>query len=268
LSDDHGIPVVALRDRRVQAANGAARRLFEDLEVGAPVEPLFDRSSRRKLDVFLREAPPGTGVELEVARADRPPDVGHFFALDMGDERLLVGCSSGMGYTEQMGELLMSANARLANIARELVKAKDAEQRFRTWLHDVIDQMPDGVLLYDKDGHLKATNRGATALSCEDPERLDPFGNAAVIELRALDGSALPESRWPLVRVLRNHEAIVREEMLVRRRNGDLIPVALIAASVRDAAGDVSGAMVIVQDISDRKALERLREEWAAALPK
>jgi signal transduction histidine kinase len=73
----------------------------------------------------------------------------------------------------------------------------------------------------------------------------------------------LPPERWPLYRALAGRET-VREELLVRRGQGELVPVATGAAPVLDASGGLSGAIVIVHDISARKELERLREEWAA----
>mgnify|MGYP001190517994 CR=1 FL=1 len=265
VSDQHRIPVVAIRQGRVHHANAAARSLHAHLDVGMAVEELFDEGCREKAHTFLREGVSGSTAELEVTRVGGPPIAATLLLLEMPGETLLLEDSIGIGYTEEIGTQLMAANAELADLTRELAKARDLEHLQRTWLRNAIEQMPDAVLLYNEQGGLKAANQGAAALSGEDPGH-DPFGNPVVVQLRGLDGSVLPDSHWPIVRVLRNHEAIVREEMLVRRRTGEMTPAAVSAGSFRDATGNISGVIVTVQDLSDRKELERLREEWAAVV--
>lgn len=168
-------------------------------------------------------------------------------------------------FTERDERLMRMLAARVgADIETATLYTEESLQR--TWLQNIIDQMPEGVLLYDGDGRLKAMNQVAAALSCEKTERADPFGNPAVVDARATDGSVLPEEKWPVVRVLRNQEALAREELLLRCRRGLLIPVAASAAPVRDASGRIAGVTLIFQDISAQKELERLREEWAAVV--
>jgi signal transduction histidine kinase len=52
----------------------------------------------------------------------------------------------------------------------------------------------------------------------------------------------------------------------VRRRDGQPVPVAISAVSVRTSDGRVTGVAMIVEDISIRKDTERLREEWTAVV--
>ena len=89
-------------------------------------------------------------------------------------------------------------------------------------------------------GLLKAMNLSVAPLSCADTDAADPFGNPLLIDLRDADGHPLPAERWPLVRALQRHE-LVREEMLVRRRSGELAPVAISAAPVREGPGGAEG---------------------------
>jgi signal transduction histidine kinase len=177
----------------------------------------------------------------------------------------LANRPGGAEFSEQDERLVCMLAARVAAVI-ETASLYVSSNLQRVWLQNVIDQMPDCVLLYDEHGVIKATNQGATGLSCAESDRTDPFGNPIAVELRGIDGSVLSPDRLPLFRVLKNHEVIVREEMLVQHNNGELIPVVVNAGPVRDATGDISGAMVIIQNISDRKALERLREEWSAVV--
>jgi len=168
-------------------------------------------------------------------------------------------------FSDQDERLIRMLSARVA-AAVETAALYVRTSLQRAWLQNVIDQMPDAVLLYDETGRLKGMNNGVPALSCPDTEgATDPLGNPLLIDLRDSDGRRLAAERWPLVRAIEQHE-VVREELLVHRRSGELTPVAISAAPIREATGEFSGAMVIVQNISDRKELERLREEWSAVV--
>ncbi|HSQ66543.1 MAG TPA: HAMP domain-containing sensor histidine kinase [Polyangiaceae bacterium] len=121
LADGSGIPVVAVRDGLVHAANGAARRVFGDIREGMVIGELFEQSCRGKLHSFL-EGATGASTELEVTRAELPPAAVRFLLLAAPGEQLLVGGASDQGYTEEIGAKLMAANTELADLTRELSK--------------------------------------------------------------------------------------------------------------------------------------------------
>lgn len=134
----------------------------------------------------------------------------------------------------------------------------------RAWLQNVIDQMPEALLLVDDHGRITLENRGLVALASDTGE-LDPFGNPLRLDLRAPTGERIPGDARPYVRALRGQE-VRREEMLVRRSDGALVPVMVSAAPVRDRAGEIAGATMLVQDLTTQKELERLREEWSSII--
>ncbi|AKV01442.1 Sensory box histidine kinase [Labilithrix luteola] len=139
------------------------------------------------------------------------------------------------------------------------------EKLQREWLQQIIDQMPDAVLLYDENGRLKATNQACDNVRCE-PRGQDAFGNAVVVELQGMDGKPIPDVEQPLVKALRDHELTLRKDALIRRVDGRLVPVALSALPVRELDGSVSGVTVIIEDMSSRTAAERMRAEWSALI--
>jgi PAS domain S-box-containing protein len=204
------------------------------------------------------------------ALPEHHPEVGSFLGVPIRHRGRAVGNiyvanrPGRAAFSEQDERVTRMLAARVA-AAVETASLYVRTSLQRAWLQNVIDQMPDGVLLYDEAGRLKATNQGVAALSCADTGATDPLGNPILIDLRDPDGRALPAERWPLARALERHE-IVREEMLAYRRSGELTPVAVSAGPVLEVSGELSGAMVIVQDISVRKELERLREEWSAVV--
>ncbi len=120
LADGHGIPVVAVRDGRIDEANGTAREFFANLRVGMVVDELVEESCRDKLRDFLREGASGKTVELQVTQTERPPIAARFLLLASPGEQILLGVGSGLGYTAEVGAKLMAANTDLANLTREL----------------------------------------------------------------------------------------------------------------------------------------------------
>lgn len=61
-------------------------------------------------------------------------------------------------------------------------------------------------------------------------------------------------------------QAPISREASVCLRDGQLIPVSISAVPVRDPRGNIMGLATLIEDISERKDLERRREEWTAVV--
>jgi PAS domain S-box-containing protein len=156
---------------------------------------------------------------------------------------------------------------------REAAGAREADRRLyageaarRAWLMSIIDQMPEGVLLLNEGGGVEAMNRALLTLATEPSGSADLGGNPSLFDVRAPDGSPIPFNDYLVVRALRRGEVATDREHLVRLSDGRFVPVLVSAAPVRDATGRITGAVAIVRDITARKQLERLREEWASVV--
>ena len=77
------------------------------------------------------------------------------------------------------------------------------------------------------------------------------------------DGETLPKEQWPSRRVMRG-ETVATEEFLLRTPDGRNVPVLLNAAPVLRPDGQIEGAVVVYEDITTLKELQRLREEWTS----
>jgi len=168
-------------------------------------------------------------------------------------------------FSEQDQRLVEMLAARVA-VAIETAKLYTGEATQRAWLRDTINQMPEGVILLDANGHVAAINRTILAYTVDDTGERDPWGNPTIFDVRLPDGTPVPFRKLPAVRALEEGEAIVGEELALRQRDGRLVPVLASAAPVRDENGRIMGAAVVVQDITARKELERQREEWASII--
>lgn len=129
------VPVVAVRDGRVQEANDAARAMFARVAVGTELSELFDERSLEKLVEALRKCASGATPELQVQRASGPPLAVRFLILSASGEQLFIAQQT-TSYSAGMAERLMAANDQLVDLTRELSRrtreldlAKEALQR-------------------------------------------------------------------------------------------------------------------------------------------
>ena len=162
---------------------------------------------------------------------------------------------------QRMVEML----AGRAAVAIETANLYTGEARQRAWLRNIIDQMPEGVMILDAAGHVVATNRAMLAFAGDETGTKDPWGNPHLRCSRARRPTRAV-SRAADRHALERGEAVVGQELALRQRDGRLVPVLANSAAVRDDEGHVTGATVVVQDITALKELECLREEWASVV--
>jgi PAS domain-containing protein len=79
------------------------------------------------------------------------------------------------------------------------------------------------------------------------------------------DGSQLNSSDYPLARAILRGEITQAEELLVRLGDGTDTWIAVSTAPVRGAAGEITGAVAVIQDIDQAKResqrLQQLTDE-------
>jgi PAS domain S-box-containing protein len=144
-------------------------------------------------------------------------------------------------------------------------------------LRAAMDLLPVGVVLVTGDDVATAVTRecnaayanivGAT-LDCGASLASLPYAYYA-----ADRRERLPTSRWPALRAIATGEAVLDQELHLRRANGDWRVVLASAAPVRQDCR-VRGAVVVCQDITRQKQLERALQQseersrrWLDALP-
>lgn len=163
---------------------------------------------------------------------------------------------------ERKVQMLAARTAVTVQTAR--LYAGEAEAR--AWLGTTIDQLPEGVVVLDRNGRMVAMNRAAMRFSCGEARGVDPFGNPFFFDLCFADATALPFEEYPIVRALQHGEVTLGRELLARTADGHLVPILTNAAPVYDEHGEIAGATNLVQDITVMKEIERLRVEWSAVI--
>lgn len=132
--------------------------------------------------------------------------------------------------------------------SHDITERKRAEDTLRT----LVDAAPVPILAFDYDGRVQTWNRAA--------ERMFGWHAAEVIggPLPSLPEHAEDEFLLLRERILAG-ETFSGVEGVRKRKDGSAIDVSISAAPLRDAAGQVRGAISVLEDITDRKRLERHR---------
>jgi PAS domain S-box-containing protein len=195
------------------------------------------------LDMRLRSLD-GREVELRVSVAP----------LRDADGRIAGTVSLGVDVTERN------------QLARAL--AEQAEQLNRTF-----EGMADGVVVYDTEGRWVRTNAAARrllGLDTASPEfiALPPKDRAALYTPR--DGQQSHQQtpqEWLVTRALRGDVQAEAETRDIRMRalDGRELEISASVASLRDDRGQVTGAVLLLHDRTERNQLAREREEAHAS---
>lgn len=143
-------------------------------------------------------------------------------------------------------------------MALSLKRSSESLQEREERLQAIVQSSPLGIIAVDLDG----------AVTLWNPEAERMFGYTAdeVLgkKLPVLPSDRAGELEEVKTRVLRGDKA-VSIETVRQRKDGSKVDTMVSAAPLHDAAGNVTGVLAMVRDISERKQAEREREKLVAA---
>lgn len=161
-------------------------------------------------------------------------------------------------------EVLAAENERLYQEAQHLARIREAE---RDWLQQVIDALPEGIVIADAQGTITMSNVAAGNITGPIPAGVNIYQTAAVCGMRRLDGTLWPDEDNPLARSIFGGETVHAEQVLLQSpKDGTDRPILLNTAPIRDGAGAVVGGVALFQDITAIKELDRQKDEFLAAV--
>lgn len=150
-------------------------------------------------------------------------------------------------------------------IDNDISERKRAEESIESQrVLELVETSPVGIVVADKAGVILVINREAqrilgfsyrAGLRLEEYERLGPVRHR-------MDGSSVPPEEAPIRRAIEKGEAIRAEEITFRFTDGRSIPTLVSTAPFYGARGEITGAIVAIQDISPLEEIERLRNEF------
>ena len=148
-----------------------------------------------------------------------------------------------------------------------LHNARQQAELERGRLQAVLEATPLAVVLFDADERrFVYQNRRALDLNGADYAGRDLKTHAGMRRILRPDGTPYPIEEWPATLSLEAGRVIHQQEMVMERADGVMLPVLVSSAPVRDSSGRVTAAVVVFDDISERKAAAAALEDLNRAL--
>jgi PAS domain S-box-containing protein len=162
-------------------------------------------------------------------------------------------------------EILAAQAAISIDNARLYAELSAEEEKWRATL----ESMADGLMVCDVTGQISLINDAAMrTYGLEGREALETNAPALaeLLDFRDAKGVLVRREDLPLWRALRG-ETLTQQEYLIRQvKSGRSRVLRLSAAPMRQSAGEIVGAVFVVQDVTELTALDRLKDEFLRAV--
>jgi signal transduction histidine kinase len=235
--------------------------------------PENERASNYRILRDGRELSPDE-LPMQLAAAGREiRDCEYTIAFDDGSSRSVFG--NAVPLLDDRGEVRGAVGAFIditerKRVEQEAVAAKELAEQTLAQFRANIDSMSEGMYVIGTDGKRLLTNPAYFRIHGFDPAPSDEFAASisALLERYDLNGRLLSPEEWPVSRALRG-ETVLQSQLRVRRIDtGHEVILSVNAVPVRDAAGNVTLAVVTIEDITTQKQSEAalIRSEKLASV--
>jgi K+-sensing histidine kinase KdpD len=154
-----------------------------------------------------------------------------------------------------------------AHLYQQIELGRRSAEEQRDQLRTILDNLPSGVLIQaPPDGRIELGNVAAVEmlLGPASPVGTLPAYGRDYRVLQA-DGAPLPTSHRPELQAL-NGETVRNRQAILEHCDGTRLPVLCQAAPLRDAAGAVTRAVVVLQDITRLREAEQLKDDFLSLI--
>lgn len=160
---------------------------------------------------------------------------------------------------EGVSAVLVSAQ----DVTAHVLARREAEAA-RATLDALMAHIPEGITIVRGPGvHVERVSAHGAALARRDPQDLDDtHADPAIWDVyRPGSPDPLPAAERPLARAVRDGTNTVNETLLLRRADGSDVPVLCNCGPIRDAAGQITGAIMAWRDATELQAAQRALQQ-------
>jgi len=156
----------------------------------------------------------------------------------------------------------------IINHGMDVTEQHEAEEALHRATHQrelILDSVGDGIYGIDLDGRLTFINKAGAQMLGYAPEHM--FGRDVhdLIHHSQADGTPCAKNTSLILQSMKRHEQIRMRDEVFWRGDGTAVPVEY-SASPLEENGQVTGMVVAFQDVSERRRLERMKDEFISTV--
>jgi PAS domain S-box-containing protein len=129
----------------------------------------------------------------------------------------------------------------------------------------ILESVGDGIYGIDLDGRVTFVNQAAARALGYIPEELTGRDMHEIIHHSHIDGTPYSKANSPILQGMRRCETVRMRDEFFWRHDGTSIPVEYTATPLIED-GQISGMVIAFQDVSDRRRLERMKDEFISTV--
>ena len=194
----------------------------------------------------------------EINRALSSESVGQFSSAEEAPEtirQLEIAYRQAIIYAEELrGEI------------KDRKRAEDALERLRRQNELILNSAGEGICGLDLEGNFTFVNPAAARMIGWEPEELISRPQHEVLHHSRPDGSPYPKVGCPTCASLRDEGVHRADGGVFWKKDGTSFPVEYISAPIRGEEGQLLGAVVTFKDITERRAMERMKDEFISVV--
>ncbi len=178
-----------------------------------------------------------------------------------------------MRYQMQLEETVAVRTEELTQANRSLLTAKNAAERIAEVNAQlaresalILNSATDGIMGVGPDFEPSFLNPAAARMLGRELGDFAGHSPHELIHHSRADGTPLPEAECPMSESLRRGEALTMCDDTFWRADGSSFPIEYSATPTRDEAGNMIGAVVMFRDVTERRAIERLKSEFVSTV--
>ncbi|WP_199249909.1 PAS domain S-box protein [[Phormidium] sp. ETS-05] len=161
-------------------------------------------------------------------------------------------------HMNEIGELAQSFNQMAAQLTASLQAVQESEAKLEVFL----DSIPVGVFILGANAEMIFLNEAAAKILGTGALDMPPEGISSNYQIyKAGTNQLYPTEELPALRSLRG-ETLVTEDVEIHRCDGRVIPLEVRTIPVLDETGKVLYGITAMVDITERKQIEEMRQNY------